>query len=72
MSTKWTPDRIEELRELSELLNEASALNRGSGVVDRIKNCEIFAEKLRNPDIETPRISFLQFLYTLASEDCKP
>lgn len=68
MSTKWTPDRIDELREIAALVQEASMLNRGSGIVNRIMECERLAEKLRNSDLDTPRVSFIQFLYTLASK----
>lgn len=68
---QWTPDRVEELKQLATLLDRASLLNSGSHVVEKILLCVELANLLRNSDINTPRKSFLQFLSALAAEDRK-
>ena len=66
---KWTDDRVAELEKLRILLNEIRAMDRGSGIVRRLVNCEQLAEELDRTDYLNGRESFGLFLQRLAVEE---
>lgn len=58
----WTDDRCAELDSLRELLWKVSGLNSGSGVVQKIIDCEQIARRLLETDYSAPKESFIGFL----------
>jgi len=70
---KWTKRRRNEMEKLRELLVEASQMNHGSNIVERIIRCEklandLFSSKLNLGDPN----SFYQFLVGLCIAEDKP
>jgi hypothetical protein len=59
-------DRGKEYNELLRLINLAGSLNKGSGIVDKIKEIECIADKLTRSDMVKPRQSFMQWLGDVA------
>lgn len=59
-------ERVEEYNALLELINIAGSLNRGSGIVEKIKTMEDIADKLTRSDMVKPRQSFMQWLGDVA------
>lgn len=58
----WTHHRIKQLEQLQRLLNQASSLNSGSNVIERMKEVIMLAKALSNSDRAHGRNSFIQFL----------
>lgn len=58
----WTDDRCGELDSFRELLWKVSALNSGSGVIQKMIECEQIAKTLLETNYSAPRDSFLNFL----------
>lgn len=59
-------ERGEEYNQLLQLVNLAGSLNKGSGIVDKIKTMESIAERLTRSDMIKPRQSFMQWLGDVA------
>lgn len=59
-------ERGEEYNALLELVNIAGSLNRGSGIVEKIKTMEDIADRLTRSDMVKPRQSFMQWLGDVA------
>ena len=59
-------ERVEEYNELLHLVNIAGSLNRGSGIVEKIKTMEDIADRLTRSDMVKPRQSFMQWLGDVA------
>jgi hypothetical protein len=59
-------DRGEEYNDLIDLVNLAASLNKGSGIIDKIKAMEIIADRLTRSDMTKPRRSFMQWLGDVA------
>lgn len=58
----WDDLRLAELDELNELFNVATAINKGSGAIERIQRVIELASKLSHSDRASGRRSFSQFL----------
>lgn len=58
----WPQDRRAELAQLQQLLQEASSLNNASGTLDRLQRIDTLAKALSKFDLDSGRVSFLQFL----------
>ena len=59
-------ERGQEYDDLLRLVTLAASLNKGSGVIDKIKELESIADKLTRPDMIKPRQSFMQWLGDVA------
>ena len=59
-------ERVEEYNALLQLVNIAGSLNRGSGIVEKIKTMEAIADRLTRSDMIKPRQSFMQWLGDVA------
>jgi hypothetical protein len=59
-------ERGEEYNQLLQLINLAGSLNKGSGIVDKIKTMECTADLLTRSDMIKPRQSFMQWLGDVA------
>ena len=59
-------ERGEEYNELLHLINIAGSLNKGSGIIEKIKTMEDIADKLTRSDMVKPRQSFMQWLGDVA------
>ena len=68
---KWTHYRIRQLDQLRELLIEASYLNNGSGVIERMKKVVNLAKALFDSDLKKGRKSFIQFLIDIEQSSAK-
>lgn len=58
----WTNLRIKQLEQLRRLLNEASSLNSGNNVIERMGVVINLAKALQNSDLNRGHQSFIQFL----------
>lgn len=67
----WTKKRIKQLELLRQLLIEVKTIDRGSGVLNRIKLCENLASELFDTDINRTEDSFYYFLESLVREERK-
>jgi hypothetical protein len=59
-------ERGEEYNDLLRLINLAGSMNKGSGIVDKIKEIEAIVDKLTRSDMIKPRQSFMQWLGEVA------
>jgi len=59
-------ERGEEYNDLLRLVNLAGSLNKGSGVVEKIKEIGAIADKLTRSDMIKPRRSFMQWIGDVA------
>ena len=59
-------ERGEEYNALLELINIAGSLNRGSGIIEKIKTMEDIVDRLTRSDMVKPRQSFMQWLGDVA------
>ena len=65
----WNEIRCAELDKLQDLLREVATINKGSNCLGRIARCIELAAFLIQPEIDSGRPSFKQFLQERAIED---
>ena len=65
----WPEDRRKELEELSRMLYDASNLNAGNKVIEKMERLIDGADKLTTSDRELRRTSFLNFLNDEATKE---
>lgn len=58
----WQLKERQSLVELQTLLVKASSLNNGSGVIEKMREIQVIANKLMYRDLRGKEPSFLQFL----------
>jgi hypothetical protein len=66
---KWTDTRCTQLESLHRLVRLTRGLNHGSGIVDKIAECEAIADDLTAFHFDPPTTSFLDFINELAIAD---
>jgi uncharacterized protein Yka (UPF0111/DUF47 family) len=66
LTRSFDEQRAEEYNLLVQLVNTAGSLNKGSGIVDKIKALESMADRLTRSDMVEPRQSFMQWLGDVA------
>jgi uncharacterized protein Yka (UPF0111/DUF47 family) len=62
LTRSFDEQRAEEYNLLVQLVNTAGSLNKGSGIVDKIKALESMADRLTRSEMVEPRQSFMQWL----------
>jgi hypothetical protein len=67
--SKFTPDRMEELEQLQDLLHTVSYLDQGSNFLGKTVESIAIAKTLCQTNLGIPRESFIRFLFKVASED---
>jgi hypothetical protein len=66
---KFTPDRMEELEQLQDLLHTISYLNQGSNFLGNVMKSIAIAKTLCQTSINTQRENFMWFLLRIAQEN---
>jgi hypothetical protein len=72
MKKIWTKHRIKQLEQLKQLIYEASAINKGNMVIERMKKVIGLAEALGSSDRLRARASFIRFLEEESFKEYNP